>query len=156
MASVQSETAPSSVRGLVLSIQQLAITFGVLLGASLNEGLQYWKYGWRVSFGGSVVFSLLMLVLLLTVPESPRWLASKGRMQEATDALRLVRQGEEEVLDELEEIHDSLEYEMATERQGGGWADLYGEEGLMWYRTIVGLGVQFLKQFTGINAVMCV
>jgi len=121
----------------------------------LNVGLQYWEYGWRVSYGGSVVFSVLMLGLMYTVPESPRWLASQGRMQEAVDALRSLRQ-DEEVLDELEEIHDSLEHERAVERQGGSWSELFGKEGLMWYRTTIGLGVQFLQQFTGINAVMCV
>ena len=149
----QSETAPSSVRGLVISIQQLAITFGILLAASLNVALQYWVYGWRVSYGGTVVFSLAMFGLMTLVPESPRWLASKNRDEEAIAAMRLLRQ-EEEVIDEMEEIADALEHERRIEKQGGSWADLFSDKGYMWYRTFIGFSMQFLQQFTGINAVM--
>ncbi len=62
-------THPSSpqqkVRGLVVSIQQLSITGGILLAGALNVGLQHWEEGWRISYGGKGLFSILLMILMV-------------------------------------------------------------------------------------------
>ena len=149
----QSETAPAHVRGFVVAIQQLAITFGILLAGALNVALQHWDEGWRISYGGNVVFSIMLLIMMFFMPESPRWLMSKGREEEATAALHATR-FEDEVEPELYMIRQAIEEERALEESEGTWMDLVSNKELMSYRTAVGFFVQFLQQFTGINAVM--
>ncbi|GAB5036195.1 mfs sp sugar:h+ symporter [Nannochloropsis oceanica] len=147
----QSETAPSQVRGLVVSIQQLSITGGILLAGALNVGLQHWEEGWRISYGGKGFFSILLMFLMLFLPESPRWLVAHGKSEEAKAALLRIRQ-EEEVEGELAAIESAVESEARMEK--GAWKDLVAPGEYMWYRTMLGFGIQLLQQFSGINAVM--
>lgn len=56
----------------MVSLQQLAITAGILLAGALNVGLQRWDEGWRLSYGGKGLFSFIMLFAMLFLPESPR------------------------------------------------------------------------------------
>lgn len=43
---------------------------------------QHWEDGWRISYGGKGVFSVLLMVLMLWLPESPRWLVAQDRDEE--------------------------------------------------------------------------
>jgi SP family sugar porter-like MFS transporter len=97
------EISPARLRGRLVSLNQVAIVFGILLaqvvnwliarpvppGASATEILYSWngQAGWRWMFAVTAIPSLLFLVASLLVPESPRWLASKGRDE---DALRVL------------------------------------------------------------------
>ncbi|TFJ82553.1 hypothetical protein NSK_006137 [Nannochloropsis salina CCMP1776] len=154
----QSETAPPKVadfpfdvRGLVVSIQQLSITAGILLAGGLNVGLQHWDEGWRISYGGKGFFSLLLMLLMICLPESPRWLVAQGKSEAAKASLGRIRQ-EEEVEGELAGIEEAVEAEAQMEK--GAWKDLVSPVDFMLYRTMLGFGVQLLQQFSGINAVM--
>ena len=93
------EISPAHLRGRLVSLNQVAIVFGILLaqvvnwliarpvppGASANLILYSWngQLGWRWMFAVTAIPSLLFLVASLLVPESPRWLASKGRHENA-------------------------------------------------------------------------
>jgi sugar porter (SP) family MFS transporter len=93
------EISPAHLRGRLVSLNQVAIVFGILLaqivnwliarpvprGASANDILISWngQVGWRWMFAITAVPSLLFLIASLLVPESPRWLAGKGRHYEA-------------------------------------------------------------------------
>lgn len=97
------EISPARLRGRLVSLNQVAIVFGILLaqvvnwliarpvppGASASEILYSWngQVGWRWMFAVTAIPSLLFLVASLLVPESPRWLAFKGRHE---DALRVL------------------------------------------------------------------
>lgn len=97
------EISPASLRGRLVSLNQVAIVFGILfaqvvnwliarpvpLGASANDILHSWngQVGWRWMFAVTAIPSLLFLVASLLVPESPRWLAVKGRREEALRVL---------------------------------------------------------------------
>ena len=76
------EAAPPEMRGALVSTYQLGITFGILAsyvaGYSLASG-----NGWRFMFGLGAVPAVVLLVGLLFMPETPRWLALKGRLAEA-------------------------------------------------------------------------
>ena len=50
---------------------------------AVNVGLQYWEPGWRISYGGSALFSIILGVAMIFCPESPRWLVDNGRKEEA-------------------------------------------------------------------------
>ena len=93
------EISPAHLRGRLVSLNQLAIVVGILLaqvvnwmiarpvppGATAYEILSSWngQWGWRWMFAVTAIPSLLFLAATFLVPESPRWLAAKGRDQQA-------------------------------------------------------------------------
>jgi len=93
------EISPAHLRGRLVSLNQLAIVVGILLaqvvnwmiarpvppGATVFEILSSWngQWGWRWMFAVTAIPSLLFLAATFLVPESPRWLAAKGRDQQA-------------------------------------------------------------------------
>jgi sugar porter (SP) family MFS transporter len=93
------EISPAHLRGRMISLNQLAIVFGILLaqvvnwliarpvppGATAHEILLSWngQWGWRWMFAVTAIPAMLFLIATFLVPESPRWLASKGRNGEA-------------------------------------------------------------------------
>ncbi|MCW1923881.1 sugar porter family MFS transporter [Luteolibacter arcticus] len=102
------EIAPSAIRGRLVSLNQFTIVTGVLLAQVVNlwvaqkmpyalswlpagdkEALSAWNHtsGWRWMFGITVVPSILFLIGMLVVPESPRWLVKKGRPEQAEKIL---------------------------------------------------------------------
>ena len=97
------EISPAHLRGRLVSLNQLAIVVGILLaqvvnwtiarpvppGATLNEILLSWngQWGWRWMFAITAVPSVLFLASTFLVPESPRWLAAKGRDRQALGVL---------------------------------------------------------------------
>jgi len=84
------ESSPARWRGRLVAVNQLAIVFGMLVVYLVNyrihlSGTELWNEisGWRWMFGSGMVPSILLLVLLFTVPETARFLLSKGRRSEA-------------------------------------------------------------------------
>jgi len=89
------EVAPANIRGKLVSVYQLAIVIGILIIYFVNYGIaglgsQQWKVdtGWRYMIGSGLIPSILFLVLLFIVPESPRWLIKTNRDGEALDTLQ--------------------------------------------------------------------
>src|SRR5271166_5956661 len=86
------EISPARIRGLLVSVNQLAIVTGILLSYSVNYGLTgAGPENWRWMFASAAVPSVLFLLALLFVPESPRWLVQKGRENEAEHILARIK-----------------------------------------------------------------
>ena len=84
------EISPARIRGRMVSLNQLAIVFGMLAVYFVNyaiarAGDETWNVqdGWRWMFGSETFPALALLVCLFFVPESPRWLVKRGRVVEA-------------------------------------------------------------------------
>ena len=104
------EISPAHLRGRLVSLNQLAIVFGILLaqvmnwliahpvppGATADEIMLSWdgQRGWRWMFAVTAIPSILFLVATLLVPESPRWLAAKGRNRKALQVLERLGGGD--------------------------------------------------------------
>lgn len=91
------ELAPAHIRGKLVSFNQFAIIFGQLLVYCVNyfiacSGDASWLNtdGWRYMFASECIPALLFLMLLYTVPESPRWLMSRGKQEQAEGILRKI------------------------------------------------------------------
>jgi len=148
-----SEIAPKEIRGRLVSMQQLAITVGILISFLINFGTSSItsNWAWRVPFGLQVVISALMAIGMLFLPSSPRWLISRNFVHQGERALTKLRGGDTpEVKDEFEEIQDNIRLE--REIGSGSWSELFSNG--MWKRLAIGVALQMFQQLTGINAVM--
>ncbi len=142
------EAAPIESRGALVSTYQLAVTFGIV--ASYATGLLITGPGtWRVMFAIGAVPGLLFLLGLLVLPESPRWLVLKGREREATESLTRLRDRAHDVPAEIAEI---VRVANAESDHATGLGALF--DPAIRPALIVGMGLFFLQQLSGINAVI--
>lgn len=141
------EIASQDRRGAMISSYQLMITIGILL-AFTSDSLLTPGGHWRVMFGVLSVPTVLFLLTTLLLPYSPRWLLTKGRRQEARAVLLRVRETAEEADAELSRIDRQLGRE-----ESAGAALLISNPNFR--RTFVlGIALQMLQQFSGINVLM--
>jgi len=142
------EAAPLKTRGSLVSTYQLAITVGIL--GSYLTGLLITGAGmWRVMFGLGAVPGLLFLIGLAFLPESPRWLALKRSADQARASLRRLRGTGWDVDRELDEML------VAAQAEAGrrvGYRALF--EPTVRPALLVAVGLFFLQQLSGINAVI--
>ena len=155
------EISPASIRGRLVSLNQFAIVLGILLAQIANWQiarpipdhishsvfLGTWnvQYGWRWMFCAVVVPAVLFTVMSFFIPESPRWLMTKGDDASAYKILNRVG-GPTYALSEAANIKRMLELEAGMK---SSWRDL----SLPGVRRIVliGAGLAVLQQWTGIN-----
>ena len=143
------EISPARIRGRMVSVNQFAIIFGMLVVYFVNyfiarSGTEQWniQYGWRWMFGSEAVPAMLLLMLLFLVPESPRWLTKQGRTEEALQILSRVHDSLH-ARAELAEIKDAIAHE------SGSIAQLFQPR--MRIVLLIGVGLAILQQVTGIN-----
>ncbi|GEN66563.1 sugar porter family MFS transporter [Chryseobacterium rhizosphaerae] len=148
-----SEMAPAGIRGRLISIFQLGIVSGILIIYFVNAYIagihnESWNIstGWRWMFGSGIIPSVTFVLLLLTVPESPRWLAGQRRNTEALEILSQIN-GKAIARQELESINESLKDETPF-----SFSDVREPK----VKRALGIGILLavFSQITGINAIM--
>ncbi|KAK3721460.1 high affinity glucose transporter [Vermiconidia calcicola] len=151
-----SEIAQPSKRGRLVGIQQWAITWGILIMFYISYGCSFVKgpAAFRIPWALQAIPAIILCVGMIFLPESPRWLALKGRWRECEQVLILTHGHGDEyspwVGRELEEIKDWVD----TERQSwtAGYMQLFSPRYLN--RTHIGLFTQIWSQLTGVNVMM--
>jgi SP family arabinose:H+ symporter-like MFS transporter len=140
------EVSPARIRGRLVSLNQMAIVTGILLAYFTNWALAgIGPNNWRWMFASGAAPSLIFIVLLLRVPESPRWLVKQSRLSEATYILKRINDPQQAEL-EIQEIQKTIGMESASLFQ------LF-QPGLR-RALIIGVVLAVLQQITGINAVL--
>lgn len=139
------EIAPKHMRGLLGTANQFAVTTGILLAYVLGIVIS-WR---KLALAGLVPCSLLVIVLLF-IPESPRWLAKVGRVEDFEASLQVLRGKNADITQEIYEIEDAVEESRA--KTGVKFTDLFKEKNLK--PLIVGVGLLCLQQLIGINAIL--
>ena len=139
-----SEIAPTEIRGAISSLNQLMITVGILSAYIVNAILAS-SGAWRWMLGLAVIPSIVLLVGMYRMPETPRWLVSQDREDEAREVLR--RDRDERAVEK--EIQDIKEVE--REEEGG-----LGELTAAWVRPalVVAIGLAIFQQIIGINTII--
>jgi MFS transporter, SP family, major inositol transporter len=147
------ELAPTERRGSLAGRGELAIVVGQLLAFAINAiiGNVWGEHPgvWRYMLAVAAIPAVGLFVGMLQMPESPRWLISKNRHDEALEVLMQVR-SEERARAEMEEVE--FLHEEEEQAKMGGWKDLQ----MPWVRRlfIAGIGVAIAQQCTGINSIM--
>ncbi len=147
------EIAPPKRRGALVGNYQLAIVIGIVLVYFVNyfialQGDAEWNLttGWRWMFFSEIFPSLLFLVFLFQIPESPRWLIQKEKSEEALAVLEKLNTPEEAIVIQ-NEIQNSIP--ITTENQWIYFAFPHYKKALL-----IGIGLSVLQQLTGINAIL--
>jgi sugar porter (SP) family MFS transporter len=137
------EISPAKKRGLLVSLNQLAIVTGILLSYSVNYLLTgAGPTNWRWMFASAALPSIAFFLTLLFIPESPRWLMQKGREQEAERFLTQIV-GPQAASAEIAAIRSAIAEE------SGDLLDPTFRKAL-----IVAILIALFSQFTGINTII--
>jgi sugar porter (SP) family MFS transporter len=144
------ETAPAETRGALVSLNQLMITIGImvsyLVGYAFAAGGQ-----WRWMFGLGALPGALLAGGMLALPETPRWLAGQGLLEDARAALRELRGSHERaaaIERELGQLQADLQRDSAVKTRA-----TIGSAGAR-MPLVVGVGLAIFQQVTGINTVI--
>jgi MFS family permease len=152
------------IRGRVVSLQQWAITWGILIQYFIQYGASFVDGGaknptqgtaaFRIPWGIQAIPGLILFLGLFFFPRSPRWLASKDRWEEALQVLAHLHGGGDmtnpRVLAEYKEIEDALRFE--REVADTSFAALVKPRIVK--RVILGMSIQMWSQLCGMNIMM--
>lgn len=159
------EIAPPKDRGRMVSYYQLAVVIGFFVvflatyfigggdtKSMAPEALEQLhehnvEQGWRVMFWSELLPAVAFLLLLFTVPHSPRWLMLKGRTEEAKAVLARITSSEQEATAELAEIQASL-----ANNPSPNIVVLFGKG--IGFALFLGVMLSIFQQVTGINAIL--
>lgn len=158
-----SEIAPAKNRGKLVALYQLAITLGILVAYFVNayllsvstsgsldstSGFIYKIFvseAWRSMLGSETLPAIAFLLLLFTIPKSPRWLVMKGKKKQAKSILlRFVTEQESD--NEIQNVEDILS------RESGSIKSIFS--GPFKLAMIIGISLAVLSQVSGINAII--
>ena len=157
-----SEVSPAKIRGTLVSLYQLAVTVGFLLaylanwvidaGGDLAVAGNLWTNMWnaemwRGMLGSETLPALLFFTIIFFIPESPKWLIVKGKLDKASTVLAKIYASDAEVKEEIQTTQTSLKGESK-----GAWSDLL-KPGIL-IAVIAGSAIAILGQFMGVNAVL--
>ncbi|TVY35197.1 MFS glucose transporter [Lachnellula subtilissima] len=156
----QAEIAPKEIRGRVVSLQQWAITWGILIQYFIQYGASWVGGGpddinqptsaFRIPWGVQIVPAVLLFFGMYLLPKSPRWLASKDRWDEAIQVLANLHGGGDlnhpKVLAEYKEIEEALRFD--REEAISSYRQLV--EPRMLKRVLLGMSIQMWSQLCDI------
>ncbi|KAJ1043077.1 hypothetical protein NDA14_006275 [Ustilago hordei] len=153
----QSEIAHPSIRGRLTTLQQFFLGIGALIASFVVYGCSIHQAGtvfeWRFPLGLQIAPAVPLAFLIMLFPESPRWLMTKGREEDALRSLaRLHARGDTSdvfVRAELAEIKAQLAVEKGT---ASGWSEIFSSRQNI-RKVAIGVILQFSVQITGVAAI---
>ncbi|KOM38893.1 hypothetical protein LR48_Vigan03g227500 [Vigna angularis] len=138
------EIAPKELRGTLTTLNQFMITAGVSVAFTIGNVLS-----WRaLALIGLIPTSVLLLGLFI-IPESPRWLAKRGRKKDFEAALQILRGKDADISEEAEEVQDYIT--TLEQLPKSRLLELFHRRYLR--SVTIGIGLMVCQQFGGINAI---
>ncbi|KAH8831501.1 general substrate transporter [Flagelloscypha sp. PMI_526] len=175
------ELAPPEIRGSLVALQQLAITFGIMISYWIDLGTNHIggtgetqkEAAWRLPLGLQLAPAVVLGVGILFQPFSPRWLVNKGRDEEAQQVLSNARKlpiDHELIILEYKEIKAQHLFDVETakirfpEYQDGSWSSSFKlgvasyislfKTKSLFYRVAIGSLTMFFQQWSGVNGIL--
>lgn len=163
---LQAETSPAVSRGQLVALDLTVLNIGIVVSYWVDYAFNYsgltGTKTWRVPIALQCVFIVVLMVCTLIIPDTPRWLASKGREAEAIAVLERLHNksvDSEEVQESFAGIQQALGHERAASSTGwksliapgGGWKD---DQIQTRKRLLLACFIQAAQQLSGINALI--
>jgi MFS transporter, SP family, galactose:H+ symporter len=148
------EISPTKTRGTLVSMFQLLITIGIMVSYlsdsafAVPDGHPDYISCWRPMFYVGVIPAMIMFIGMAFLPETPRWLISKGHEDKCRDVLQKV---EDPAL--VEEVISKMKADLEADKENKvKWNAVFKK----WLRVplIIAVGIMFVQQFTGINTII--
>lgn len=148
------EISPTKSRGTLVSMFQLLITIGIMVSYlsdsafAVPDGHPAYTEVWRPMFYVGVIPAIIMFAGMIFLPETPRWLISKGYEGKCRQVLEKV---EEPQL--VEDVISRMKNDLEADRKNKvSWNAIFKK----WLRVplIIAIGIMFVQQFTGINTII--
>lgn len=139
------EVSAPHLRGALVSLNQLAITLGILCSYLINFACTNMDSSWRWMFAFGLVPAILLSLGMIFLPESPRWLIKQNHLAKALNILQRLRPGH----DATQEIRD---IQSSFNNKPSSFKDVFAP----WIRPVLFLGAAlgFIQQVTGINTII--
>ncbi|MGB7436810.1 MAG: sugar porter family MFS transporter [Candidatus Acidiferrum sp.] len=142
------EVSPAKQRGRLVGLFQINVVIGILLAYFSNyciAALRLGAHEWRWQLGIAAVPAILFLILLFGIPRSPRWLATRSRLDEARSVLQMI--GSLDTEGELQEIVSSIHLERSQTSES-----LFRRK--YRYPIFLAVTIGMFNQLSGINAIL--
>lgn len=154
-----SECSPALIRGRLVGcfeiMLQVALVFGFWVNYGVNENISpEGNKQWHIPVAVQFVPAGVLIICMIPMIESPRWLASRGRLQDARKSLSWVRNLPEDhpyISTELSRIEIAIEEELRSTGQAAGWKQMYKElfQAGVRGRVALACGLVVFQNFTG-------
>ncbi|KAI9799727.1 MAG: hypothetical protein M1833_003846 [Piccolia ochrophora] len=154
----QSEMAPPKIRGFLVLFEGALITCGIMISYWINYGFyfvtQYGSFQWRFPIGFQAFFGVILIIGILALPESPRWLIKHGKEKEAFEILGRLHEKPEDDEEILKDVEEMKAINRITSGSKLTLKEFFsnGREMNLW-RASVAFWAQAFQQIGGINLV---
>ncbi|KAK9311055.1 general substrate transporter [Lipomyces starkeyi] len=150
----QSEIAPRKIRGRIMSLQPMAISWGLTTQYFIEYGCSFIESAaaFRIPWAIQTIPAMILFIGLFWLPRSPRWLASKDRWDEVLRVLAFLRTATGDINDplvlaEYREIEDQIRFE--REQESNSFRELLSKK--MRRRVFLAMAIQMWTQLSGGN-----
>lgn len=155
---MQAEFSPKASRGMYVCAQLSTLNFGILLVYWIDYAFvsHTSSYAWRIPTILQCIILVAILVLLLFIPETPRWLATHDRPDDCLKVLARIAGTSEDDLD-VQRLHTTITETVAFENsRQAGWKDIVKSDSIKSRRRfLIACAIQIFQQLGGINAIIC-
>lgn len=141
-----SEISPAKYRGGLVSLNQLAITIGILISYIVDYFFAPHAQ-WRWMFAAGIIPAIIFFIGMLFLPDSPRWIANKGHAQKALAVLQKIYNDKNQAQHELAAIQKTF-----NQQESNHWKILFSP--FIRSTLTIGIGLAILQQVTGINTII--
>lgn len=142
-----SEVSPKQLRGTLVSLYQWAITAGILFSYVINAAFAQAVYSWRWMLFAGVFPGLVLLVGMMFLSDTPRWLVSKNRDEEAKKVFSKI-EPDIDAEEEIRQIRETLKPDANNSNEK------FRFKKWMIMPFVVGIGIMFAQICTGINTII--
>ncbi|PMD53232.1 general substrate transporter [Hyaloscypha bicolor E] len=154
---LQAEFSPKATRGIFVCAQLSTLNFGIFFVYWIDYAFSTHtsSFAWRIPTILQCIFLVPMLLILLIIPESPRWLAAHDRPDECLKVLQRLRGAHDEAA--VQRLHGEILQTVAYEASigAGSWKDLLKNDNIKSQkRLLIACGIQAFQQLGGINAII--